>query len=224
VSIAQTAPTTQHKPGLNALALNGYSPPTPSEYEALMVERAQRGDEDAFAWIYKRYWSPIYNFVYRMMGSPHDAEDLATDAFVKAWLYLPRTKPDLKVQAWLYRVATNVCIDELRHRRVVSWKSWAEYTGVFDPSQVAPDDPAREARDAETRREVREVFGAVRGHYDGSRRCGERAQTALLLREWGDLTYTEIAAVLGTTRAAVKSLLFRARVAFREIWEARHAA
>lgn len=182
--------------------------PTPNEYEVVVVARAQQGEEAAFEWLYRRYWTAIYNYVYRLMGDPGDAEDLATDAFLKAWLALPQTKPDLRFGAWMYRIATNRCLDELRHRRLVKWQPWEAFISVFHPSQVAKDNPERDA----VRREDAEEVAALLSQLPPKHRL------VLHLREYRDLTYDEIAEVLLTTRAAVKSLLFRAREELRELY------
>jgi RNA polymerase sigma-70 factor, ECF subfamily len=191
-------------------------PRTPAADEARMVDRAKRGDEDAFAWIYERHWSPIYNFVFRMMGSPHDAEDLATDAFLKAWLSLtdPESRvhrdPSLRLSPWLYRVATNVCLDELRHRKLVKWEPWEAFVSVFHPSQAASakDQPERLAVAREDAEEVGLLLDQL----------PHRERAALVLREYHDLSYTQIAAALFITRAAVKSLVYRAREDFYTLY------
>jgi RNA polymerase sigma-70 factor (ECF subfamily) len=185
-----------------------------AEVDAESVWRAKAGDREAFDAIFEAYQTAIFNYVYRMMGSADDAGDLTQDAFVKAWLNLTDERsrahndPELRVGAWLYRIATNVCLDELRHRKLVKWQPWDAFVSVFHPSQVAPDSPERDAVRGEDAEEVRLLLGQLRPRY----------RTVLVLREFADLSYDEIADALVTTRAAVKSLLLRAREEFRGLY------
>jgi RNA polymerase sigma-70 factor, ECF subfamily len=176
--------------------------------EAVLIARAQAGDHTAFETIFNQYQTAIYNYVYRLMGSAEDAYDLTQDTFLKAYLALPKTSDDLRVGAWLYRIATNVCLDELRHRKLVKWQPWEAFISVFHPSQVAKDSPERDCIDRENTEEVQLILDRLHPKY---RLC-------LILREYHDLSYDEIAEVLNTTRAAVKSLLFRAREEFRQVY------
>jgi RNA polymerase sigma-70 factor, ECF subfamily len=176
--------------------------------EAVLIARAQAGDHAAFEQIFTQYQTAIYNYIYRLMGSSEDAYDMTQDTFLKAYLALPKTSDDLRVGAWLYRIATNVCLDELRHRKLVKWQPWDAFISVFHPSQVAKDSPERDTMDREDNEEVQLILQKMHPKY---RMC-------LVLREYHDLSYDEIADVLNTTRAAVKSLLFRAREEFRQVY------
>jgi RNA polymerase sigma-70 factor, ECF subfamily len=189
--------------------------------EAALIARARAGDHQAFEALFTRYQTPIYNYILRLLGpqrgrggsgghsASEDAYDLTQDVFLKAYLALPRTSEDLKVGAWLYRIATNLCYDELRHRKLIKWQPWEAFISVFHPSQVAKDNPERESVLQENAAEVQALLDQLPPKY----------RTCLILREYQELSYDEIAEVLHTTRAAVKSLLFRAREEFRQ----RHA-
>ncbi len=177
--------------------------------DATWVERARQGDEAAFSAIYERYERPIYGLVYRLMGNPDDAFDITQDVFVKAYKALSKTSPDLNLSAWLHRIASNACMDVLRRRKIVRWLPW-------DPGEHANITPAGDQDEPEKRlagRETREQVQAVLNQ------MSERYRLCLVLREYQDLSCEEIAEVLGTSRQAVKSMLFRAREQFREIYE-----
>jgi RNA polymerase sigma-70 factor (ECF subfamily) len=176
--------------------------------DAALIARAQAGDHAAFEQLFNQYQSQIYNYIYRLMGSSEDANDLTQDTFLKAYLALSRTSHDLRVGAWLYRIATNVCLDQLRHRKLIKWQAWESFVAVFHPTQVAKDSPERDCITRENAEEVQLILGQMHPKY---RMC-------LILREYHDLSYDEIADVLNTTRAAVKSLLFRAREEFRQVY------
>lgn len=185
--------------------------PAPRVTEAVLVTRAQRGDHDAFTQLHARYERRIWNYLYRLMGRRRDdADEMTQDTFLKAWLALPDTSDDLRFQRWIYRIAQNVALDELRHRKLIKWTDWATFLAnakLVGQAHllVAPDSPEDDALDRENRRETTDLLADLPANY----------RQVLLLREYYDLSYDEIAARLGTTRPAVKSLLFRARVGVR---------
>ncbi|MBI3972133.1 MAG: RNA polymerase sigma factor [Chloroflexi bacterium] len=183
-------------------AVSGVPAATPAEASLSAHEI-----EALFAQLFERYEQPIYQYVYRLLGDPEDARDFTQDAFVKAYKKLPDTlaKGNFQPQAWLYRIATNVCLDELRHRKLLKWQPWESFLSLFHPTQVARDNPERDALQAETRHEVHVVLEKLSPRY----------RAALVLREYHGLGYEEIADVMGTSRTAVKTLLLRAREAFR---------
>jgi RNA polymerase sigma-70 factor (ECF subfamily) len=205
----------------------------------------------AFDALFATYRAAVHNYVYRLMGDREDAYDLTQEAFLRVYLDLPRARP-AHVQGWVYRVATNVCLDALRHRALVRWTSlegrpgvaWGDGGGggVGREARLAlatplvrlwrdgrsrggggadrppalgvarapdPDtDPERCALRAEQAREVHAVLEQLPPRY----------RAALVLREWRGLSYAEIGTALGVSLSAVKTVLFRARVRFREEW------
>jgi RNA polymerase sigma-70 factor (ECF subfamily) len=173
-----------------------------------LIAWAQAGHHGAFEALFTQYQAAIQNYVYRLMGTAEDAHDLTQDTFLKAYLNLPKTTPDLRVGAWLYRIATNACLDELRHRKLVKWQPWDAFISVFHPTQIAKDNPVKDVIDREDAVEVQLILDRLHPKY----------RICLLLREFHDLSYDEIADALLTTRAAVKSLLFRAREEFRQVY------
>lgn len=177
------------------------------DVEPKVIALAQAGDHAAFAIIFKHYWNPIYNHVYRMMGNPEDAADFTQETFAKVYQAFPRTSYDLRVGAWIYKIATNVCLDELRHRQLIHWQPWDTFTSVFHPSQVSRDNPERDVLDKENQEEVQLILD----------RLNRRYRLSLILREYQDLFYDEIAEALNTTKSAVKTILFRAREQFRQV-------
>jgi RNA polymerase sigma-70 factor, ECF subfamily len=177
--------------------------------EALWVARARKGDQAAFAELFARYERRIYAFTYRMMGNPDDAFDLTQETFLKAYRALGKTDPDLNVNAWLHRIASNACLDVLRRRQRLRWLPW---DGPRHDRATArrEDIPEERLLGDETQRAVNRALQAM----------SPRNRQALILREFEGLSYHEIAAVLGITYLAVKSLLFRARDEFRERYRA----
>ncbi len=209
-----TTDVTRFKPVATTNVLTGYSRKTEGNYsdvwdEITWIERARQGDEAAFSAIYERYERPIYSLVYRLMGNPDDAFDITQDVFVKAYKALAKTAPDLNLSAWLHRIASNACMDVLRRRKIVRWLPWDPAVHANITPAAGHDEPERRLDNKETRQQVQAVLNKM----------NERYRLCLVLREYQDLSCDEIAEVLGTTRQAVKSILFRARDQFREIYE-----
>lgn len=164
--------------------------------------------EARFEAIFDEHQHHIFNYLYRMLGNPEDALDLTQETFLRAYQALPRYADEGKIKPWLFRIATNACLDELRRRKVIRWQPWDTFMSVFHPKQVAKDSPEGDLLGKENAELVQQVLD----------RLPHRYRLCLLLREYEELSCEEIAQILGTTRGAVKSLLFRAREEFRQIY------
>ncbi len=166
------------------------------------------GDDRAFGVIHDRYRARLLAYARQMLGgSRQDAEDALQDVFLRAYAALRASDRPVSLRAWLYRVAHNRCIDQLR--RPVPTPA-----AVFEVSRTPPPDtPGETERREDLRRLVEDV-----------RRLPEQQRSALLMRELEGLSYAELATALGVTVPAVKSLLVRARIGLVEAGEARDAA
>jgi RNA polymerase sigma-70 factor (ECF subfamily) len=178
------------------------------------VSRAREGDTAAFEAIYNRYERRIYAFVYRLMGNAEDAYDLTQDTFVKAYMALPRISgdADLNLSAWLHRIASNACMDVLRRRKLIRWLPWETFDTNPAMEPAADDDPVGEYNQLETTGEVQAVLGKLTPKH----------RMALVLKEYQGMSCDEIGEVMGASRSAVKSLLFRAREEFRQTYLSRY--
>lgn len=85
--------------------------------ERLLIARAQRGDASAFEALVIMHAQYVYNLALRVVDDPHEAEDLAQEAFLRAWQGLPRFRAQAKFSTWLYRIVTNLCYNRLPHLR-----------------------------------------------------------------------------------------------------------
>ncbi len=135
-----------------------------------------------------------------------EAEDLTVTTFEKAlraWDRRPKVESELR--PWLFRIATNCCLDELRKRQRVQWKPWEAFISLFHPSQVAPDDPEKEVIRGEKADLVHIALAKL----------SPRDRAALVMRECYGLSNEEVGKVLGTTRDGAKMTLFRARERLR---------
>lgn len=192
------------------------------------VARAQMGDHAAFEVIFLSYWNPIYNFVYGMMGNPQDAADLTQETFMKAYQGITKTSHDLRVMAWIYRIATNNCLDVLRHRKLIKWQSlYTQPAPLSDPHHFMNYIPSRSnnepfqivssyrAYNPEAAFFDQENYEEIQAILD---RLHPKYRMGLILQWYHDLSYDEIAEVLNTTMGTVKSMLFRAKEEFRQVY------
>ena len=101
--------------------------------DADVVLWAQRGREDAFRELVRRYERPIFSLIYRMVRDRETSEDLAQDTFIKVLNHIDRYSPEFRLSSWLFKIANNVAIDYLRKRRV---------NFLFIPRQLPPQDSA----------------------------------------------------------------------------------
>src|SRR5215475_16184159 len=95
----------------------------------------------SFDQIYDEYKTPIYNYVYHLVGDREQADDLTQDTFLKAFRALPKMDASLKLSAWLYRIATNTAYDALRRRKLISWLPWQDLD--HEPADVEGSDPKK---------------------------------------------------------------------------------
>jgi len=176
--------------------------------EDVWVSRAKAGDQAAFEAIVQRYERQIFSFVYRMMGDADDAYDLTQDCFVRAYRSLGSTSADLNVSAWLHRIASNACLDVLRRRKRIRWLPWDNTKHEHLLGSRSSDEPERTTVSQEVSHIVQETLS----------RMTPRNRAALIMREYEGLSCEEIGEVLGLSRSAVKSVLFRGREEFRKLY------
>jgi RNA polymerase sigma-70 factor, ECF subfamily len=187
--------------------MDGYAVATTVD-ESVWVNRAKAGDQIAFEAIFQRYERQIYGFIYRMMGNAEDANDLTQDCFIRAYRALPQTSDDLNISAWLHRIASNACLDVLRRRQRIRWLPWESHKHEQLLHGKPMDDPERSALSSETQEIVQRVISHM----------SPRNRMALILREYEGMSCEEIGHIMGLSRSAVKSVLFRGREEFRRIY------
>ena len=163
------------------------------------VARARAGDTVAFAALVRRHQDRVFGFILRMLDARDEAMELTQDVFVKAWQALPGWRPEARFSTWLLQIARNAALDQLRRRRVV------QFAPLDDGMDVADTAPGPEARYASRQRQAL-LENALQ-------QIAAEHREILLLREIEDLSYAELAAVLGIAEGTVKSRLARARAA-----------
>lgn len=189
--------------------------------DAELVERALSGGpggggaEDAYAELLRRYERPVFTLVLRMVRDRTLAEDLAQDAFVKAFSKLATYDPSRKFSSWLFKVAHNTAIDHLRRREV-------DTVSIDEPVGGEEDSPVRQVEDEET-----ESPGAAAERSDLSRaltravaRLRPEYREVVSLRYQAGLEYGEIVEATGFPLGTVKTYLHRARKELAELMAA----
>lgn len=167
--------------------------------DTALVRRTLAGDQEAFATIVEKYKDPVFNVAYRMLGNPTEAEDVAQETFVRAYTQLRTYQEGRRFSTWLLSIASHLSIDQLRRRRFLAlplenapFLEWIADLGAG---------PEQAALQVEASDEMQKVLSVLPPKY----------RTVLVLRYWYDLSYEEIAEMLGLTSALVKARLHRAR-------------
>ena len=175
-----------------------------------LVERAQRGDRNAFGLLVSKYERRVLRLLSRMIRDPAEVEDVAQDAFVRAWRALPSFRGDSAFYTWLYRIAINTAKNWLgaARRRPLPLES----PGEGDDTE-APDALAQDVATPESMLLSKQVGEAVNRAIEA---LPEDLRTALVLRELEGLSYEEIAAAMACPIGTVRSRIFRAREAVAE--------
>lgn len=176
---------------------------------AVLLDRAQKGDIDAFASLFESLRPMVHAVAYRLTG-PNDVDDVVMDSFLKAWKSLPRFRRRSSLKTWMYRITYNCAIDCLRGRqrrldRTVSGGEEAvEWSAIADRGEVAPDKALARAETAEA------VFAALA-------KLPAEHRTTLELRFVDGLAYAEIAAATGVMIGTVMSRLYYGKRKLRKL-------
>lgn len=178
-----------------------------TEQEKKLIAKARAGDADAFSDIVRDNEKLLYNLALRLLDSREDAADAVQEAFLKAFTGLENFRGEAKLSSWLCRILNNVCIDILRKRKeTVPLADGDDGEGetVVRARVEIPDerfDPVAVLERTELRERVRAAVALL----------PEEFKAPLLLREYGGLSYAEIAEALELDAGTVKTRIFRAR-------------
>lgn len=176
--------------------------------QSLLLAAARSGDERAFRQLVEPYRHALEVHCYRMLGSAHDAEDLVQETLLRVWRALDRFEPRAKFQTWVYRIATNACLDELERRPRRPEPVDPFPSGRLDEAASPTYDPAaryaiREGMELALLRAIQNLPG--------------RQRAILIFRDVLGWTAPEVAEVLQSTVAAVNSALQRARATVAQL-------
>jgi len=172
--------------------------------EGELVRRAQAGDTDAFATLVTEHQRFVYNLAWRTLGDAREAEDMAQEAFVRAWLALPNFRGQAQFRTWLYRIVTNLCCNRLpRLRREL----------IMIGEDSVADVPEESSADMTSAVEAEERRAFLHRQIEA---LPENYRLLVTLRFQQELPYEEIASILNLPLGTVKAGLFRARARLRQ--------
>jgi RNA polymerase sigma-70 factor (ECF subfamily) len=174
-----------------------------------LMSRIAEGDEYAFEVLVRRHQTSVLNLIYRYVGDRTKARDLAQEVFLRVWRAANRYEPKAKFTTWIYCIAANLCLNELKSsgkkKLFFSESSIEEGQTLNEESNVSPS--AEDILLAEER--SRQISHALQS-------LPENQRMALILKRYDNLSYGEIAKIMECSVSAVESLLVRAKRNLRE--------
>ncbi|MFC1712452.1 RNA polymerase sigma factor [Candidatus Poribacteria bacterium] len=173
--------------------------------DAELVRLCQDGDMTAFEQLFHRHQDRVYSVAIRMMNNPEDALDMTQEIFLRAYQKISKFKFTSAFSTWLYRLATNLCIDELRKR-----KRSANTTPLEEAiSQSDGNTPEDDAISKDREKRIWQAINSLK----------EKERAIIVLRDIEGLSYKEIAEVFGCSLGRVKSRIHEARQKLKDILE-----
>jgi RNA polymerase sigma factor (sigma-70 family) len=176
-----------------------------SGQEAGLVRRCLAGDEKAYRELIEMYQPQVYSLALRMVRRPADAEDLTQETFVRMFRALSRYDPTRSFAAWLMTIATRLCIDHIRRRKVSPISLTQRERDTEEEYEIEVEDPGLKPDEvtthAEEERRTAELIDSLPPHY----------RIVVVLRHQQDLSYEEIAEALQMPLGTVKARIHRAR-------------
>lgn len=176
------------------------------QQERDLIEHCQAGDVQAMGRIVCLYQNQVYNIAYGMLGNAEDAQDITQDVFLSVWEKIGQFQFKSRFSTWLYRVATNMCINEINRRQ----RQQTSPTEMDDSQTWTPVDsrtPEKEVLLAEQQEILHAALAQLKHDY----------RKILILREMENLSYDELAEVLSCSVGRVKSRLHEARLSLRKV-------
>lgn len=168
-----------------------------SEYDWL--EKALKGDEEAFTRLVETYQTPVYNLCYRMLGDPGSAEDAAQETFWRAYKNINRYDQQRSFITWLLSIAAHYCIDQQRKKRLPLFEM--DEFPDFDVADPEIPNPEKEFNQNEEEAELHSLINQL----------NSLDRAVVILKYWYDCSEEEISQMLSLTVSAVKSRLHRSR-------------
>lgn len=166
--------------------------------EQALVRSCQQGDRQALGTLVRYYEKPVYNAAYRVLGNRDEASDVTQTAFLKVFENLDRYDPKHRLFSWLYRIALNEAIDQIRRQNRLETLAEERCGGNEGPERIAAA--------AERSRQVQEVLMELSVEY----------RTVLVMHYFTECSYRDIAEILDLPEKTVKSRLFTARQQMKE--------
>lgn len=173
--------------------------------EKKIIEKVLGGDANAFEELVLKYEKTVYNLALRMVGDRDDAFDMTQEAFIKAYGSLSSFRGDSKFSVWIYRIATNVCLDFLRSKSRKQQVSLTVSDDDDEDAQLDIPDPSS----APEQQLIKKI--SMQSVEEGLKTLPDKQRQILVMRELGGMSYAEIGKALSLKEGTVKSRIFRAR-------------
>lgn len=174
------------------------------------IKQVLKGDQDAFGEIVELYKDKVFQLCYRILGNRQEAEDIAQEAFIRAYVNISSFKTHLKFSTWIYRIATNLCIDRIRKKKPDYYLD-AEVPGteglnMYSQVAAGTDLPEKEFESME----LQEVIQAEIS------KLPEKYRSVIVLKYIEELSLNEISEILDLPLGTVKTRIHRGREALRQ--------
>jgi RNA polymerase sigma-70 factor (ECF subfamily) len=174
------------------------------------IKQVLKGDQNAFGEIVEIYKDKVYQICFRMLGNRHEAEDIAQEAFLRAYVNISSFNQERKFPTWLYRIATNLCIDRIRKKKPDYYLDAEIFgtDGLDMYSQIAASGktPESEVEGMELHETVQKEISAL----------PEKYRSVIILKYLEDLSLNEISEILNMPLGTVKTRIHRGREALRK--------
>ena len=186
--------------------------PDQADPDAVLMLRVKRGDRAAFTELVEKYRQPLFNFVFRTLRDETETEDVAQNTFLQVYKSRARYERTAKFSTWLFTIARNLCLNEIRRRSRHPAESLEETHPEHDdqPSRQYEDKkvflPTENILHGELARKIEEALDEL----------PENQRTAILLCRQDEVSYEEIADILGCSLSATKSVIHRGRETLKE--------
>jgi RNA polymerase sigma-70 factor (ECF subfamily) len=181
----------------------------PDVPEQHLIQRAQKGDHDAFTTLVDEHQRYIYNLALRVLKDENEALDLTQETFVRAWTALPNFRGQSQFRTWLYRIVTNLCYNRLPNLRRSLTDLGDDVISEIPGTDPTFDNPARGFESRELRSYLHSAIESLDENY----------RLLISLRYQNELPYEEIASMLNLPLGTVKTGLFRAKEQLRRALE-----
>jgi RNA polymerase sigma-70 factor (ECF subfamily) len=179
--------------------------------DSRLARKAQRGDRKAFEVIVSRFQRPIFSFIYNFFHDPALCEDLTQETFLRAYRFIKSFRTSEKLSTWLFSIARNLCIDELRRQQ----KGATVPLDAVDPESLVSDGPARDNPiSASIQIQEGEILRRAVA------RLPEKYRACIVLFYFNELSYEEISRVMELSLSNTKILLFRGKKMLSELYRA----
>ncbi|MEN0647637.1 RNA polymerase sigma factor SigW [Caldifermentibacillus hisashii] len=180
------------------------------EFVKSRIKQVRKGDQNAFGEIVELYKDKVFQLCFQMLGNSHEAEDISQEAFIRAYINIERYNIDRKFSTWLYRIATNLCIDRIRKKKPDYYLD-AEVAGTegltlysqIPASQLAPDEEVSKI-------ELQEII------QNEILKLPEKYRAVIVLKYIEELPLLEISKILDLPIGTVKTRIHRGREALRK--------